>query len=138
MAKHQAGTAPGLPSQRQLRVGELIRHVVAETIARGEISDPELETMMITVPEVRMSPDLKHATVFVTLTMGGDASHAVKALSRHAKWLRGQVAHKVNLKFAPDLRFKYDTRFDETDRIDAILRSPAVARDLESGDEGEG
>ncbi|SON58215.1 Ribosome-binding factor A [Hartmannibacter diazotrophicus] len=124
-----------MPSQRQLRVGELIRHVVAEILARGEIADPEIEAMMITVPEVRMSPDLKHATVFVTLTAGGDASNAVKALGRHAKWLRGQVAHKVNLKFAPDLRFKYDTRFDETDRIDALLRSPDVARDLKADDD---
>ncbi|ODN72326.1 30S ribosome-binding factor RbfA [Methylobrevis pamukkalensis] len=135
MARKNSGPASGLPSQRQLRVGELIRHVIAEILARSEIADPELEAMMITVPEVRMSPDLQHATIFVTLTTGGDASDAVKALSRHAKWLRGQVAHKVNLRFAPELRFRYDTRFDETARIDALLRSPEVARDLKRDDD---
>lgn len=135
--KHSSGTAPGMPSQRQLRVGELVRHVVAEIIARGEISDPEIAGLLITVPEVRMSPDLKHATVFVTLTAGGDASHAAKLLDRHVKWLRGQVARKVNLKYAPDIRFRYDSRFEESARIDAILRSPQVAQDLKGDDEDD-
>lgn len=129
--RHAEAGGPRAPSQRQLRVGELVRHAVAELLARGEIMDPEVAELMITVPEVRMSPDLKNATVFVTPLGGGDAKAAVKALERHRRWIRGQVAHKVNLKYAPDLVFRFDDRFDETARIDALLRSPDVAQDLD-------
>jgi ribosome-binding factor A len=134
--EHAGG--PRAPSQRQLRVGELVRHAVAELLARGEIMDPEVAAMTITVPEVRMSPDLKNATVFVTPLGGGDPKPAVRALERNKRWIRGQVAHKVNLKYAPDLVFRHDDRFEESARIDALLRSPEVSKDLGPGGEGEG
>ena len=119
------------PSQRQLRVGELIRHAVAELLARGEIMDDEVSRLMITVPEVRVSPDLRNATVYITPLGGGDHQVAEKAMARHARFIRGQVAHKINLRFAPELTFRYDDRFDESAHIDALLHSPDVARDLE-------
>lgn len=120
------------PSQRQLRVGELIRHALAEILARGELMDDELAKMMLTVPEVRVSPDLRNATVYITPLGGGDHKAAEKAITRHARWLRGQVAKRINLKFAPDLVFRYDDRFEETAHIDALLHSPDVARDLDT------
>ena len=122
------------PSQRQLRVGELVRHALAEILARGELMDDEVTRMMITVPEVRVSPDLRNATVYITPLGGGDPKTAEKAMARNARWLRGQVAHRINLKFAPDLVFRYDDRFDETAHIDALLHSPDVARDLDGTD----
>lgn len=126
------------PSQRQLRVGELIRHAMAELLARGEILDPEVSALMITVPEVRVSPDLKNATVFITPLAGGDPKAAVKALDRHKRFIRGQVATRINLKYAPDLTFRFDDRFEESARIDAILRSPEVRQDLErDGEPGD-
>lgn len=129
------------PSQRQLRVGELIRHSLAEILARGELMDDEVTRMMVTVPEVRVSPDLRNATVYITPLGGGDPKQAEKAMNRNARWLRGQIARRVNLKFAPDLVFRYDDRFDETAHIDALLHSPDVARDLDTpptSDETEG
>ncbi|CAI9412481.1 Ribosome-binding factor A [Pleomorphomonas sp. T1.2MG-36] len=122
------------PSQRQLRVGELVRHSLAEILARGELMDDEVVRLMITVPEVRVSPDLRNATVYITPLGGGDPKKAEKAMTRNARWLRGQVAHRINLKFAPELVFRYDDRFDETAHIDALLHSPDVARDLDEAD----
>ena len=134
MPRHQRGksssSAPG-GSQRQLRVGELIRHALADILSRGELTDDEVTRMMITVPEVRVSPDLRNATVYITPLGGGDPKKAEKAMARNARWLRGQVAHRINLKFAPDLVFRYDDRFDETAHIDALVHSPDVARDLD-------
>ena len=126
--------APG-GSQRQLRVGELVRHAIASLLARGGVHDPVIEGHLITVPEVRMSPDLRLATVYVMPLAGRDAEQVVAALDRNKKYLRGEVAHAVNLKFAPDLRFHIDDRFEEAERIDKLLRSPAVKRDLEKDDE---
>src|SRR5690242_5384268 len=126
--------APG-GSQRQLRVGELIRHAIAEMLTRGDVHDPVIEGHLITVPEVRMSPDLRLATVYVMPLAGRDAEEVVAALERNKKYMRGEVAHAVNLKFAPDLRFHIDDRFAEAERIDKLLRSPQVARDLEKDDE---
>jgi ribosome-binding factor A len=118
------------PTHRIQRVGELIRHALAEILARGEVLDVALNRHPVTVPEVRMSPDLKIATVSV-MPLGGEAAAAiVEALNRHKKELRALVAHRINLKFAPDLRFALDPSFDAQARIDAILRSPEVARDL--------
>ncbi len=122
-------------SQRQLRVGELIRHAIASLLARGEVHDPVIEGHLITVPEVRMSPDLRLATVYVMPLAGRDAEQVVAALDRNKKYMRGEVAHQVNLKFAPDLRFHIDNRFEEAERIDKLLRSPEVRRDLEKEDE---
>jgi ribosome-binding factor A len=126
---HQKTSAPG-GSQRQLRVGEIVRHAVADILAQGGVHDADLEGHIITVPEVRMSPDLKLATVYVMPLGGRDTDVVIAALARNKKFLRGEVAHRVNLKFAPDLRFRVDDRFDEAERIEKLLRTPAVQRDL--------
>ena len=129
--EHSSGS-----SQRQLRVGELIRHALAEMFSRGDIHDPTIEGHMITVPEVRMSPDLRLATIYVMPLGGKDEKAVVEALERNKKFLRGEIAHRVNLKFAPEVRFHADERFDEAERIEKLLRTPAVQRDLAPG-EGE-
>jgi len=113
-----------------LRAGELVRHAVAEILTRGEVHDPVLEGHMITVPEVRMSPDLRLATIYVIPLAGRDAKEVVAALDRNKKYLRAEIAHRVNLKFAPDIRFLIDDRFEEAARIEKLLRSPEVQRDL--------
>jgi ribosome-binding factor A len=118
------------PTQRRLRVAELIRHAMAEMLARGDVHDPVLEGHLITVPEVHMSADLRLATIYVMPLGGRDEGEVVAALDRHKRYLRGEIAHRVNLKFAPDIRFRIDERFDEADRIDKLLRSPDVARNL--------
>jgi ribosome-binding factor A len=123
------------PSQRQLRVGELIRHEFAEMLTRGDIHDPVIEGHLITVPEVRMTPDLRLATVYVMPLGGKDEAEVVEALNRNRKFLRGEIARRVNLKFAPDIRFRIDERFDEAERIEKLLRTPEVRRDLESGED---
>ena len=117
-------------SQRQLRVGEAVRHAVADILAHGSVHDADLEGHIITVPEVRMSPDLKLATVYVMPLGGRDTDIVLAALERNKKYLRGEVARRVNLKFAPDLRFRVDERFDEAERIEKLLRTPAVQKDL--------
>lgn len=118
------------PSQRQLRVGELIRHVLAEILLRGEISDPELEDLRLTISEVRVSPDIRHATVYVVCS-DVPAQEAARRLARHRKFLRGQLGHRVDLKYLPDLAFQPDESLEASARIDEILRSPDVARDLD-------
>jgi ribosome-binding factor A len=123
-------SSPG-GSQRQLRVGETVRHAVAEVLAHGGVHDAVLEGHLITVPEVRMSPDLKLATIYVMPLGGRDTDIVLAALERNKKFLRGEVARRVNLKFAPDIRFRVDDRFDEAERIEKLLRTPAVQRDLE-------
>src|ERR1700748_3796497 len=117
-------------SQRQLRVGELVRHALAEMLTRGDVHDPVIETHLITVPEVSMSPDLRLATIYVLPLGGRDAKDVVAALDRNKRYLRGEIARRVNLKFAPDIRFRVDERFDEAERIEKLLRTPAVQRDL--------
>ncbi len=137
MARHKQkhrDTTPG-GSQRQLRVGELVRHAMADLLTRGEVHDPVIEGHLIIVPEVRMSADLRLATVYVMPMGGRDGEQVVAAFERHKKFLRAEIAHRINLKFAPDLRFRIDERFAEAERIDKLLRSPAVKRDLD--DEGE-
>jgi len=132
--KHHRDQSPG-GSQRQLRVGELVRHAMAEMLTRGEVHDPVIEGHLITVPEVRMSADLRLATIYVMPMGGRDAEEVVAAFERHKKFLRAEIAHRISLKFAPDLRFRIDERFAEAERIDKLLRSPQVARDLEKDDE---
>ena len=127
--KHPRESASG-PSQRVLRVGELIRHALADMLTRGEVHDPVIEGHMITVPEVRMSADLRVATVYVMPLGGRDVTEVVEALNRNKRFLRGEIAHRVNLKFAPEIRFRADERFDEAERIEKLLRTPAVQRDL--------
>src|SRR3954467_15535367 len=111
---HTKGSAPG-GSQRQLRVGETVRHAVGDILAQGSAHDPDLEGHIVTVPEVRMSPDLKLATIYVMPLGGRDTEIVVAALDRNKKFLRGEVSRLVNLKFAPDLRFRVDDRFDEAE-----------------------
>jgi ribosome-binding factor A len=122
-------------SQRQLRVGELIRHAMADMLTRGDVHDPVLETHMITVPEVAVTADLRLATIYVMPLGGKDTQAVIEALERNKKFLRGEIAHRVNLKFAPDIRFRLDERFNEAERIDRLLHSPNVKRDLEKDDE---
>jgi ribosome-binding factor A len=119
-------------SQRQLRVGEAVRHAIADILAHGSARDTDLEGHIITVPEVRMSPDLKLATIYVMPLGGRDIELVIEALERNKKFLRGEVARRVNLKFAPDIRFRVDERFDEAERIEKLLRTPAVQRDLQN------
>ena len=126
---HQHG---GEPSQRMLRVAELIHHSMADLLTRGEIVDPVLETHVVTVPKVQMSPDLKLATVYVMPLGGMDTAPVIEALDRHKKFLRGEVSRKINLKFAPEIRFRLDTDFDNSAKIDALLNSDKVRRDLGS------
>jgi ribosome-binding factor A len=130
MARHQHRDQPTGGSQRQLRVGELIRHELADMLSRGGIHDRVVERHMITVPEVRMSPDLRLATIYVMPLGGQDEKEVVAALERNKRYVRGEIARRVNLKFAPDIRFRLDERFDEAERIEKLLRTPAVQRDL--------
>jgi ribosome-binding factor A len=131
MARKQHRESASGPSQRVLRVGELIRHALAEMLTRGEVHDPTIEGHMITVPEVRMSADLRVATIYVMPLGGRDTADVVAALERNKRFLRGEIARRVNLKFAPEIRFRADERFDEAERIEKLLRTPAVQRDLE-------
>jgi ribosome-binding factor A len=136
MAKHKnhRDSAPGGGSQRQLRVGELIRHAVAEMLTRGDVQDPVIEAHLITIPEVRMSPDLRLATIYVMPLGGKDIEAVLEALENNKRYLRGEIARHVNLKFAPDIRFHADERFAEAERIEKLLRTPAVQRDLKRED----
>ena len=125
---HRDNTPGG--SQRQLRVGELVRHAMSDLLTRGEVHDPVLEGHLITVPEVRMSPDLRLATIYIMPLGGKDIDEVLEALERNKRYLRGEIARRVNLKFAPDIRFRLDERFDEAERIEKLLRTPQVQRDL--------
>lgn len=131
---HSRDSAPG-GSQRQLRVGELIRHAIAELLTRGDIHDDTIVSHLVTIPEVKMTADLRLATVYFMPLGGKDAKAVLAAFERNKKFIRQEVAHRVNMKFAPDLRFRLDERFDEAERIDKLLRSPPVKRDLD--DEGD-
>jgi ribosome-binding factor A len=133
--KHREMTPGG--SQRQLRVGELVRHALAEMLTRGDVHDPVIQAHMITIPEVRVTADLRLATVYVMPMGGRDAEQVVAAFERQKKHLRAEIAHRVNLKFAPDIRFRVDDRFAEAERIDKLLRSPDVKRDLKYDGESE-
>ncbi|MHA6299805.1 30S ribosome-binding factor RbfA [Devosia sp. CAU 1758] len=123
---------PAGPSQRMLRVGELVRHALAAMFARGDIEDEALAGAVVTVPEVRMTPDLKIANAYVMPLGGSHADEIVEALNRHRKFIRGRVAPLINLKYAPEVRFFVDDTFEEAGRIDALLRSDKVKRDLDA------
>jgi len=125
-----AGLAPKAPSQRQLRVAEEIRHVLAGVFARGEVRDPDLAGVLITVTEVRIGPDLKHATAFVTRLGRSDIGEKLPALRRAAPFLRGQLARALRLRYAPEVHFQADTSIDNAMHIDALLHAPEVWRDL--------
>jgi ribosome-binding factor A len=130
MPRHHQRAQPAGGSQRQLRVGELIRHELAAMLSRGDVHDPVIEAHMITVPEVRMSPDLRLATIYIMPLGGRDEKDVLEALERNARYVRGEISRRVNLKFAPEIRFRIDERFDEAERIEKLLRTPDVQRDL--------
>jgi ribosome-binding factor A len=135
MPRHHREQAAG-GTQRQLRVGELIRHELAEMLSRGDVHDPVIEAHMITVPEVRMSADLRFATIYVMPLGGRDEKEVLGALERNKRYMRGEIARRVNLKFAPEIRFRIDEQFGEAERIEKLLRTPEVRRDL-AGEEDE-
>jgi ribosome-binding factor A len=128
---------PAGPTQRMLRVGELVRHALAGLFARGEIVDEVLAGKVITVPEVRMAPDLKLASAYIMPLGGEGAAEVVEALNRHHRFIRGRIAPELDLKFAPEVRFFVDETFEEFGKIDALLRSERVQRDLQGDDEDE-
>jgi ribosome-binding factor A len=121
-------------SVRLLRVGEQVRHILSEILMRGDVHDDVLASHLVSVTEVRMSPDLKHATVFVKPLLGADEEKVLKALRTNTAYFQSEVAKRVNLKYAAKLKFLPDESFDEGARIDALLRTPTVARDLDSDD----
>ena len=118
-------------SIRLQRIGEQVRHALAGVIGRGELRDELLQRTIVSISEVRVTADLRHATVFIKALGGGDDQAVVKALASHAKYLRGEVARQMATKYTPDLRFRADESYDAGARIDAILRRPTIARDLE-------
>jgi ribosome-binding factor A len=123
------------PSQRQLRAGELVRHALAQILREEEVADPSLVGCSITVTEVRMSPDLKHAVGFVQPLGGEKAAEVVAGLNRAAKFLRGRLGRHVELKFTPDLKFIHDQSFDEAARIGRLFENPVIQRDLAQADD---
>jgi ribosome-binding factor A len=129
------GPAKG-PSQRQLRVGENIRHILADLLSRGDVRDPALKGVIITVTEVTCSPDLRNATVFCTPLGGKNAPQVIEALNRHKGFLRGELGHKLDLRYTPSLNFAYDTSFDRGKEIDALLSAPEIKADVDRGDGG--
>jgi ribosome-binding factor A len=118
-------------SVRLLRVGEQVRHALSEILLRGDVHDETLASHLVSVTEVRMSPDLRHATVFVKPLLGSDEADVLAALKKHVRYLKGEVARRVNTKYAADLKFIADESFDEGGRVDKLLRDPKVAQDLE-------
>jgi ribosome-binding factor A len=134
MSKFQSAKGP---SQRQLRVGEQVRHALVDLLQHGDIADPDIGSAVLSISEVRMSPDLKVATVFVA-ALGGDDAAAVKALNRNAKFIRGRISGALrHMKYMPEFRFRADTSFDNFEKIDRLLRSPEVARDLGHSDDDD-
>ena len=131
MAKH---TKPKAPGQRQLRVGEEIRHLLAGLLERGNMHDPDLREASITVTSVDVSPDLRNAIAFVMPLGGQDVQRLLAAMRRAAPWFRARVGERAGLRHAPEIRFELDRTFDEADRIGALLRRPDVARDIKVGD----
>ncbi len=131
MAKNKFHDGPG-PTQRQLRVGELIRRTLSQVLAQGDVHDPDLNRMSITVGEVRVSPDLKVATAYVMPLGGGHAEDAVTLLAKHKGELRRSIGKTTALKFTPDLRFRVDTTFDQIDETRRLFSDDTVRRDVES------
>ncbi len=127
-------SATGEPSVRLLRVGEAVRHVLADILQRGDVHDDTLASHLVSVTEVRMSPDLKHATVFVKPLLGRDEEAVLKALRTNTAYLQREVAKRIKMKFAAKLKFIGDESFEEGSHIEALLRDPKVARDLSEGD----
>ncbi|MFC3099972.1 30S ribosome-binding factor RbfA [Altererythrobacter lauratis] len=134
MPRHHTSSVE--PSVRLLKVGERVRHILSELLARGEVQDDVLSAATVSVTEVRMSPDLRQAKVYVKPLLGHEEAKVVKALQVNTAFFQREVAHRLGLKFAPKLRFQPDESFDEASRIDRLLHDPKVRRDLEDGEEG--
>jgi ribosome-binding factor A len=132
MPRHHSHSSQKGASQRQLRVGELLRHALSDILRSTDIRDPELVGVSVTVTQVKPSPDMRHATVFVEPLGGVNAAGIIGALNRHRGFLRGELGRGIELKFTPELRFVEDTSFAEAERIERILHSEKVARDLKS------
>jgi len=129
------------PSQRQLRVGEVLRHVLSEILSRGDVRDPDLEGISVTVTQVKPSADLRHAVVFCEPLGGKNANRVIEALNRHRGYIRGVLGHAVRLRFTPELRFAEDSSFAEAEKIETLLKSARVQRDLRAvhdTDDGDG
>src|SRR5262245_17029300 len=131
MARKKKSSAPA--GQRQLRVGEEMRHALAEILRDNRLADPDLHDKIITVTEVRISPDLRNATAFVMPLGGADTGKTVEALNRASGYFRGELARAINMRYAPTIRFRADETFEEASRIERILHDPVVARDLHPG-----
>jgi ribosome-binding factor A len=129
--------APGGPTQRQLRVGEMLRHALADVLRENDIRDPDLDGVSVTITQIKPSPDMRYATVYCEPLGGGNAKEIVAALNRHKGFLRGEMGHRIAMKFTPDLRFVEDESFAEAQKIETILKSPEVQRDLSAPDEEE-
>jgi ribosome-binding factor A len=130
MSRHRTHAHEAGPSQRQLRVGEVLRHAVSEILARGEIRDPDLEGVSVTVTQVKPSPDMRHAVIYCEPLGGKNAERIVDALNRHRGFVRGLLGHAIRLKFTPELRFVEDRSFAEAEKIETLLKSERVQRDL--------
>ena len=138
MKRHaDRGHAAQGPTQRQLRAGELVRHALVEILREEEISDDALAGVSVTVTEVRVSPDLRHATVFVEPLGGVHAAEEVRGLNRHAKFLRGRLGRSIEMKFTPDLKFLHDESFNEAARMNRLFEDPRVRRDLAADSPGD-
>jgi len=135
--KSSRAAAPVGPSQRGLRVGEIIRHALSEMLTRGDVRDEVLQSHIVSISEVRLSPDLKLATCYVLPLGGKDTDAVIEALNQHKKFIRGAISHQINLKFAPELRFHADNTFAEAERIERLLHSPQVRQDIEKKDDDE-
>ena len=125
------------PSQRQLRVGEMLRHALAEILSRSDIRDADLDGVSVTITQIKPSPDMRYATVYCVPLGGGDIAPIIAALNRHKGFMRGEMGHMISTKFTPDLRFVEDQSFAEAEKIENLLRSPLVQRDLAPSDESE-
>jgi ribosome-binding factor A len=135
MPRKRSPGGPVEPSQRQLRVGEVVRHALAELFSRGEVREPGLEGVILTISEVAVTRDLKRATAYVMPLSGANADGVLKALARSQRFIRGRLARMVDLKHVPELAFALDTSFDNFAKVNALLSSDRVRRDLEPGED---
>lgn len=136
MPRHHSSARSG-PTQRQLRVGEVLRHALSDALSRGEIRDPDLDGISVTITQVKPSPDMRHATVFCEPLGGQRVKEVLAALNRHKGFIRGLMGKLIALKFTPELRFVEDTSFSEAEKIEILLKSARVARDLADDDKPE-
>jgi len=135
--RHSSNSSNIGPSQRQLRVGEMLRHALSDILRRGEIRDPDLEGISVTVTQVKPSGDMRHATVFCEPLGGKNAKQVIAALNRHKGFIRGEMGHVIALKFTPELRFVEDESFAEAEKIENLLKSERVRRDLAKNDSSD-